>query len=100
MALIPLYNKAIVEIIEEEEGTTTASGLYVPGKRNIYYKGVVTGVGKGHFQNAQRIPMDVKVGDKVLFLKNTGLAVELNDIGETTKVLLGDTDIFAVETED
>jgi co-chaperonin GroES (HSP10) len=71
----------------------------MPGKRNPYYKGKVISVGKGHYQNAKRIPMDVEVGQTVLFLKNAGLGVELDDASMPKKILLSDTDIFAVEVE-
>lgn len=98
--LVPLYNKMIVELIKEEVDEKSQTGLiYIPNRETPYYKGKVISVGKGHYQNAKRIEMDVKAGDVVLFLKNSGLGVELDDAGMPTKVLLSDTDVFAVETE-
>ena len=97
--LKPLYNKVIVEIIKEEEDQP--SGLiYIPGKQNPYYKGIVTGVGDGHYQNAKRIAMDVNVGDVVLFLKNSGLGVQFNSTNDPTHILLSDTDLYAIEVAD
>lgn len=95
--LTPLYNKLIVELIEDNEEKITKSGLFVPNKPTPYYKGKVLSVGKGHYQNATRIPMDVEVGQKVLFLKNSGMGVEFDDAGNPTQIVLTDNDIYAVE---
>jgi len=97
MKLVPLYNKAIVEIIPEGGETITKSGLVIPGKQNPYYKARVVGVGNGCYQNAQRIPNDVKEGQIVYFLKNSGMGLKFDDAGNTTHVILADTDIYAVE---
>jgi len=98
--LVPLYNKSIVELIDEEEKNTTASGIILQRPPKPYLKGRVTAVGKGHYQNAIRIPMDVEVDDTVLFLRTSGLAVETNDIGDSVKIILADNDIFAVVNDD
>jgi len=97
MKLVPLYNKAIVEIIPDETEKKTASGLFVPHKISPYYRGKVTAVGKGYFQNAQRVPNDVKEGQIVWFLKNSGMGIEFDNASKVTKIILADTDIYAVE---
>ena len=97
--LVPLYNKVIVEILAEKEDTATKSGIILVNKQNPFYRGKVLSVGKGHYQNAQRIEMDVKVGDTIMFLKNSGMGVEIGDNGIPTKIILADNDIFAVVTE-
>lgn len=95
--LKPLYNKVIVELLKEEGEQTTASGLILTSKPNPYYRGKVVSVGKGHYQNATRIPMDVEVGDTILFLKNSGMGVEFDNAGNPTHIILTDNDIYAVE---
>lgn len=99
MKLVPLYNKVIVEILPPETNNRTASGIYIPNKPTPYYKGKVLSVGKGHYQNAQRISMDVKEGDVILFLTTAGMGVEFDAAGNPTQVLLADTDIYAVVEE-
>lgn len=100
MKLVPLYNKVIVEIIPEDGEQKSPSGLILVSKQNPYYRGKVISVGKGHYQNAQRIAMDVEPGQVILFLKNSGMGVDFDNAGNVTKVLLADTDIYAVETEE
>lgn len=100
MKLVPLYNKLIVELLPEAGEMTSSAGLILVGKTNPYYRGKVTGVGKGHYQVAQRISMDVNEGDIVIFLKNSGMAVDFDSSNNPTKIVLADTDIYAVETEE
>jgi len=100
MKMVPLYNKLIVELLPEESEKRSATGLILPGKISPYYRGKVTGVGKGHYQNAQRIPMDVKEGDIVVFLKNCGMGIEFDNGNNPTKLILDDTNIYAVEEND
>jgi co-chaperonin GroES (HSP10) len=100
MKLVPLYNKVIVDLIPEADERKSESGIILVSKQNPYYRGKVTAVGKGHYQNAQRIAMDVETGQVILFLKNSGMGVEFDFAGNVTKILLADTDIYAVEVEE
>jgi chaperonin GroES len=101
MKLVPLYNKIIVEILKDGEEEVTKGGLYIPNKPKPFYRGKVTGVGCGHYQNAKRIEMDIKEGDIVLFLKNSGFGVQFDESGiMPTHVVLGDTDIYAKEVNE
>ena len=101
MKLVPVYNKVIVDIIKDEEEKVTASGIVLAGAQPTpFYRGKVTGVGKGSYQNAIRIELDIKEGDVIVFLKNSGMAVEMDAVGNATKVVLADGDVFAVEVED
>ena len=99
MKLIPLYNKVIVEIIPDESETKSNSGLIVIGRQNPYYRGKIISVGKGHYQNAQRIEMDVQEGQIIRFLKNSGMGVSFDIAGNATQIILTDNDIYAVEAE-
>ena len=100
MTLVPLYNKLIVEIIPEQNETKTTTGIILPGKQNPYYRGRVVSVGKGHYQNAIRISMDVEPGQTIVFLKNSGMGIDFDYAGNVTKVLLADTDVYAVEVNE
>jgi len=96
MKLVPLYNKVIVEVLPEDD-LKSSSGLILVTSQNPYYRGKVVGIGKGHYQNAQRIAMDIFEGDIVLFLKNSGFGVEFDNVGKAKKIVLADTDVYAVE---
>lgn len=100
MKLVPLYNKLIVELIPDAAESKSAGGLILVGKQTPYYRGKVISVGKGHYQNATRIAMDVEPGQVIIFLKNSGMGVAFDNAGNVTQVVLADTDVYAVETEE
>ena len=97
MKLVPLYNKIIVEIIKDEDERISPSGIILVEKKDPYYRAKVISVGKGHYQNAKRIEMDVKEGQIIRFLKNSGMGVEFDVAGNVTQVILTDNDVYAVE---
>lgn len=80
MQIRPLHDRVIVKRVETER--TTASGIVLPG--NAAEKpdqGEVLAVGPGRRDEAGKlIPMDVKVGDKVLFGKYSGQAVKVEGV--------------------
>src|SRR5437762_13967634 len=72
----PLEDRVVVKPSEEEE--TTASGLVIPDTaKERPQEGQVIAVGPGRFEDGQRIPMDVKVGDKVIYSKYGGTEVKI-----------------------
>ena len=73
--LTPLEDKIIVKQAQAE--TQTASGLYIPDNaKEQPQQGEVLAVGPGRRDDkGERIPMDVKVGDKVLYSKYGGTEV-------------------------
>ena len=73
--LTPLEDKIIVK--QAEAQTQTASGLYIPyNAKEKPQQGEVLAVGPGRRDDkGERIPMDVKVGDKVLYSKYGGTEV-------------------------
>ena len=85
MKLKPLGDRLIVQAIEEEE--TTASGLLLPDTaKEKPQKGKVLAVGAGRLNDdGKRLPLDLKVGDVVLFGKYSGSDVKWN--GEELKIL-------------
>ena len=75
ISLTPLEDKIIVKQAEAE--TQTASGLFIPDNaKEKPQQGEVLAVGPGRRDDkGERIPMDVKVGDKVLYSKYGGTEV-------------------------
>lgn len=91
MQIQPLNDRIIVFRVEPEEKTD--SGLYIPeNAKEKPQEGLVIAVGTGKFINNQFVPLDVKVGDKILFGKYSGTEVEVE--GETLLILRED-EIFA-----
>ena len=89
----PLEDRIVVKAVEAE--TTTASGLVIPDTaKEKPQEGEVLAVGEGRFDdNGNRIPVDVKVGDKVIYSKYGG--TEVKYAGEEYLVLSA-RDILAV----
>ncbi len=78
MALRPLHDRVIVERLEQE--TKTASGIVLPeGAAEKPDQGKVTAVGNGKILEDGKVrPLDVKVGDTVLFGKYSGQTVKID----------------------
>ena len=93
MNLRPLHDRVIVKRLDQE--TKTASGLFIPdAAAEKPDQGEVLAVGNGKVQdNGQVRPLEVKVGDRVLFGKYSGQAVKVN--GEELLVMR-EEDIMAV----
>ncbi|TCF59607.1 co-chaperone GroES [Bifidobacterium longum] len=91
--LTPLEDKIIVK--QAEAQTQTASGLYIPDNaKEKPQQGEVLAVGPGRRDDkGERIPMDVKVGDKVLYSKYGGTEVHYEG-GDY--LIVGARDILAI----
>ena len=75
-SLEPLEDRIVVKPGEEEE--TTVSGIVIPDTaKEKPQEGEVVAVGPGRFEDGNRIPMDVKVGDKVIYSKYGGTEVKI-----------------------
>jgi chaperonin GroES len=93
MALTPLADRVLVKRLEEEE-QKTRGGIIIPDTaKEKPQEGEVIAVGKGRLlDNGERQPVDVAVGDKVLFGKYSGTEVKYNDI---EYLILREDDILA-----
>lgn len=93
MHLKPLGNRVVVEPIEQEE--VTASGLVLPETaKEKPQKGTVISVGPGdRDEDGKRIPMDVKVGDVVLFAKYGGTEIKIDS---KKLLILRESDLLAI----
>lgn len=78
MKLRPLQDRIIVKRIEEE--AKTAGGIFIPETaKEKPQQGEVVAVGKGKTtEEGKTLPVDVKVGDRVLFGKYAGSEVKLD----------------------
>ncbi|MGH2655072.1 MAG: co-chaperone GroES [Actinomycetota bacterium] len=90
--LEPLDDRIVVKPGEEEE--TTVSGIVIPDTaKEKPQEGEVVAVGPGRFEDGTRVPMDVKVGDRVLYSKYGGTEVKVE--GEEHLVLSA-RDVLAI----
>jgi chaperonin GroES len=89
--LKPLGDRVIVQGIEAEE--VTASGIVLPDTaKEKPQRGTVLAVGDGRWEEGKRIPLDVAVGDEIIYSKYGGTEVKLN--GEDY-LILSEHDILA-----
>ena len=92
VAIKPLEDRVVVKPLDAEQ--TTASGLVIPDTaKEKPQEGTVLAVGPGRFENGNRLPLDVKEGDVVLYSKYGGTEVKYN--GEEYLVLSA-RDVLAV----
>jgi chaperonin GroES len=93
LKLKPLADRVVVEPAEQEE--MTVSGIYVPETaKEKPQKGKVIAVGPGRKDDdGKRIPMDVAMGDRVLYAKYAGIEVKLED---KKYLILKESDILAI----
>jgi len=93
MAFTPLQDRVVVRRIEGDE--KTAGGLIIPdAAKEKPSEGVIVSVGTGARDEAgNRIAMDVKAGDKVLFGKWSGTEIKLD--GEDL-LIMKESDIMGI----
>ena len=88
----PLGERLVIKPIEQEE--TTSSGLVLPDTaKEKPQEGEIVAVGEGRLNDeGKRIPMEVKVGDRVIYSKYAG--TEYKD-GDEEYLILRESDILA-----
>lgn len=91
--LKPLGDRLVIEPATREE--MTASGIVLPDTaKEKPHRGTVIAAGEGRRdEDGDRIPMDVKVGDEVLFAKYAGTEFKLDD---KDLLILAEKDVLAV----
>ena len=91
--LKPLGDRLVVKPATREE--TTASGIVLPDTaKEKPQRGTIVAAGEGRRDDdGDRVPMDVKVGDQVLFAKYAGTEFKLDD---QDLLILSEKDILAV----
>jgi chaperonin GroES len=92
VALKPLEDRIIIKQVDAEE--TTASGLVIPDSaKEKPQEGEVIAVGPGTRDGEKRIPLDIKVGDRVIYSKYGGTEVKY---GGEEYLILGARDVLAI----
>ena len=78
MKFTPLHDRVVVKRLEEEQ--KTKGGIIIPDTaKEKPQEGAVMAVGAGKTEKGRRIPLDVKVGDRILFGKYTGSEIKIDD---------------------
>ncbi|MBE6454366.1 MAG: co-chaperone GroES [Alphaproteobacteria bacterium] len=96
MKIRPLHDRVLVKRLEES--TKTAGGIIIPDTaKEKPSEGIVEAIGDGYrAETGQVVPLNVKVGDKVLFGKWSGTEVKVN--GET-RLIIKEAEILGVVEE-
>ena len=76
--ITPLHDRVVVRRLEEKE--TAKGGIIIPDTaKEKPHEGEVIAVGAGKMEKGHRVPLDVKVGDRILFGKYTGSDIKIDD---------------------
>jgi len=94
MNIKPLGDRVVVKALAQEE--KTKSGIVLPDTaKEKPQTGEVIAVGPGKLlENGQRVPLEVKVGDKVIYSKYAGTEIKID--GQEVLILDGSRDIYAI----
>jgi chaperonin GroES len=76
--ITPLHDHVLIRRLEEKE--TGKGGIIIPDTaKEKPHEGKVIAIGAGKIEKGHRIPLDVKVGDRILFGKYTGNDINIGD---------------------
>jgi chaperonin GroES len=88
----PLADRVVVRALEETE--QMRGGLFIPDTaKEKPMQGEVIAVGPGRYEKDKRVPMELKVGDKVLYGKYSGTEVTIDS---EQLLILREADVLAV----
>src|ERR1700752_4469627 len=91
LKVFPLADRVAIRPMEETE--QRKGGLYIPDTaKEKPIQGEVIAVGAGRMEKGQRVPMELKVGDRVVYGKYVGSQVELE---EEEIILIKESDVIA-----
>ena len=92
MNLKPLGDRVVVKQSEGEE--KTASGIVLPDSaKEKPQEGMIVAVGTGRVEDGKKIPLEVKVGDKVIYSKYGGTEVKVKG---DEYLILSEKDVLAI----
>ena len=92
MNIKPLGDRVVIKMLESEE--TTKGGIILAGTaKEKPQMAEVLAVGPGAVEDGKTIPMEVKVGDKVLMSKYAGTEVKIDGV---EYIILSQKDILAI----
>ena len=88
----PLADRVVVRALEDAE--QMRGGLFIPDTaKEKPQQGEIIAVGPGRFEKDVRVPMELKVGDKVLYGKYSGTEVTID---HEQLLILRESDVLAV----
>ena len=88
----PLSDRVVVRALEETE--QMRGGLFIPDTaKEKPQQGEIIAVGPGRYEKDKRVPMEVKVGDKVLYGKYSGTEVTIDN---NQYLILRESDVLAI----
>jgi len=74
----PLHDRVLLRRLEEKE--TAKGGIIIPDTaKEKPQEAEVIAIGAGKMEKGRRVPLDVKVGDRILFGKYTGNDIKIDD---------------------
>lgn len=92
MNIKPLGDRVVIKAIESQE--TTKSGIVLPGSaKEKPMQGEVLAVGSGELIEGVRVPLELKVGDKIIYSKYAGTEVKIE---ENEYLILRQNDVLAI----
>lgn len=93
MNLKPLGDRVVVQPVEQDE--QTASGIFLPetAKEKPQQGEIIAAGPGGRKENGERIALDVKIGDKVLYARYSGTTIKLDG---KEYLILKESDILAI----
>ncbi len=87
----PLADRVAIRPLEETE--QMRGGLYIPDTaKEKPQQGEIIAVGPGRYEKGERVAMELKVGDRVLYGKYSGTEVTLDD---DTILIIKESDVLA-----
>ena len=87
----PLADRVAIRPLEETE--QMRGGLYIPDTaKEKPQQGEIIAAGPGRIEKGERVPMELKVGDKVLYGKYSGTEVTIED---DTFLIIKESDVLA-----
>jgi chaperonin GroES len=76
--ITPLHDRVLVKRVEEKE--SVRGGIIIPDTaKEKPQEGEVVAVGAGKIEKGERVPLDVKAGDRILFGKYSGSEIKIED---------------------
>jgi chaperonin GroES len=95
MKVQPLGDRILVKPGESEE--KTKSGIVLPDTaKEKPQEGEVIAVGSGRYEEGKKIPIEVKVGDRIIYSKYGGTEVKIDEVEH---LILRESDVLAVVTK-
>lgn len=92
MAIKPLGDRVLIEIVDEE--LQKEGSLYIPDTaKEKPQQGKIIAVGKGRYEDGKLVPLDVKAGDVVLYSKYAGTDIKYEG---KEYLVLRESDILAI----